>query len=175
MNLVAVLTNNGPAWVLTNRVRFEADDIGSAQKVWSADNPDGRPVANGAELTATLYYINLPTNNSDFGLKFARVLLDGEVHDQKCFWAFYPADAFNHPGPNPPPDGSQGKRPRNYFYYYMQTQAGAPTKTQHGPFYKGDAEHWGTSEFEPWPPYRYFAAYSQTSRHPQGKTFPSQG
>jgi hypothetical protein len=140
LNLVAVLTNNGPAWVLTNRVRFEADDIGSAQKVWSADNPDGRPVANGAELTATLYYVHLPANNSDFGLKMARVKLDGAVHDEKCFWAFYPADAFNYPG-CPPWSASLTNhpmfnemdeetrarydpyRPPNYFYYYKQTAA----------------------------------------------------
>jgi len=60
------LANDGPAWAQTYRVRLEVDDIGSAQKLWSANNPDGRRVAIGSELTATLYYIHLPTNNSDF-------------------------------------------------------------------------------------------------------------
>jgi hypothetical protein len=141
LNLVAVLTNNGPAWVLTNRVRFEADDIGSAQKVWSTDNPGGRPVASGSELTATLYYINLPTNNSDFGLKFARVLLDGEVHDRKCFWAFYDADAYNYPGCSGPPynehDPQPGMHltPPNYFFYYMQTPAAVHSPCCNSPTY----------------------------------------
>ncbi len=131
----AVLTNNGPAWALTNRVRFEADEISGSTPSWSPDHPGGQPTASGSSLFATLYYTNLPPNNSAFGLKFGRVRLDGEVHDEKCFWVFYLADAFNYPGCSDP--NEDPKTPPNYFYYYRQTPAnyGSP---EYG--YRGKSE-----------------------------------
>jgi hypothetical protein len=152
LNLTAVLTNNGPAWVLTNRVRFEADEIPDSTQGWSTNNPNGRPIANGSELSATLYYANLPPTNSAFGLKFARVTLDGKVSDDKCFWVFYQADAKNYPGCGDPDDD---RTPPNYFYYYLQTSANCGS-----PDYGPDYAYGGHSAAKlPWeqagPAYRY--------------------
>ena len=129
VTFIGRLTDYGPAWVLTNRVKFDADDIPGSTKTWDVANPGGRPIANGSDLTATLYYTTLPENNSAFGLKFGRMTLDGAEVDQKCFWAFYDADAYNWPGCGLPYDtenpypGMQ-YTPPNYHYYYMQTAAG---------------------------------------------------
>ena len=131
VTFIGRLTDYGPAWVLTNRVKFDADDIPGSTKTWDVANPGGRPIANGSDLTATLYYTTLPENNSAFGLKFGRMTLDGAEVDQKCFWAFYDADAYNWPGcrdwisSNPEaqiPDIDKTRQP-NYFHYYMQTEA----------------------------------------------------
>lgn len=119
-------------------VRFEVDDIPGSSEAWHTDNPNGRPTANGSEFTATVTFTTLPADNSSFGKKFARVLLDGQVVDSKCWWAFYTADAYNYPGaPTPPPDVNDTSQlpeafwiPRNYFYYYMQTEAGAGCRSE---------------------------------------------
>jgi hypothetical protein len=166
----ATLTNNGPAWAITNDVRFEADDIAGSVKSWDASNPGGRPVAAGSDLVATLYYTNLPPSNSAFGLKMGRLKLKAEVVDEKCFWVFYPADAFNYPGgPSRPPDLEDPDQlpaayhiPPNYFYYYMQTTARAGS-----PLY----EWRGSMTTAPWaasgPPY---TSYVEAARERTGKT-----
>jgi hypothetical protein len=130
VELHASLTNNGPGYATTNHVRFDVDDIPGSTKTWHTNNPNGRPIANGSDLSATLYFTNLPPSNSAFGLTFARVFLDGAAVDQRCFWVFYTADAYNYPGsPTPPRLDEPSEQPAafyippNYFYYYMQTKA----------------------------------------------------
>ena len=135
VTFIGRLTDYGPAWVLTNRVKFDADDIPGSTKTWDAANPGGRPIANGSDLTATLYYTTLPENNSAFGLKFGRMTLDGAEVDQKCFWAFYDADAYNYPGCADPDE--YPKTPPNYFFYYRQTPANYGTP-EYG--YRGKSE-----------------------------------
>jgi hypothetical protein len=121
----AILTEGGPARAVTNYVRFQADAIAGSLQTWWPRNPGGRPWAWGNRLFATLTYFGLPLDNSAFGVKMARVKLLGETKDSKCFWTFYLADAYNHPGGHPTPDPEEPpkKVEPNYFYYYRQTSA----------------------------------------------------
>ncbi len=157
--LRAHLTGGASAEKIVDLVRFEVDDIPGSSKAWHTDNPNGRPTANGSEFTATVIFTTLPADNSSFGKKFARVLLDGQVVGSKCWWAFYTADAYNYPGaPTPPPDVEAPTQlheayyiPRNYYFYYKQTDAwyGSP-----GFYYPR------SQETLPWqkagPPYPYY-------------------
>jgi hypothetical protein len=161
LQLVAIVSNSAPAWPLTNLVRFEVDEIPGSTKTWGPNNPGGRPEAWGSALFATVFFTNLPPNNSSFGTKFVRLKLAGEIRDTKCFWVFYPADAYNYPGCPPSTYSDPDKqdpwfdryRPPNYFFYYMQTTAkyGSPLFDYRGSHETRPAEH-PTLQ----PPYPYY-------------------
>jgi hypothetical protein len=150
---------------LTGCVRFEVEAIGDSNLQWGAAG--GLGIYNGSgQFTNTATFHGLPTSNGAFGPKIARLFINNrwELDSQQQIRVFYPADAFNHPVGAP----SYGNRPRNYFYYYMQTAAGIPS-TAYGPFYDGHEDKWGQSHWEPQYPYRYYGAYHQTQRHPPGQ------
>jgi len=98
-------------------------------------------------------FTGLPANNSDFGVKQVRLRVTGSTafDVDRMVKVFYNADAFNWPGAPDPNEDPPSEA--NYFHYYMQTDAGSPTKTEHGPFYQG------SSFCQEFPPYRYYAAY----------------
>lgn len=88
---------------------FEVDPIGSSTLTW--DRPGGKATVSGDFITATATFTGLPENNTDFGLKKARVKHDGNNAGEAEFEVFFPKNEKNHPG-----DGS-GVTP-NWFYYW---------------------------------------------------------
>ena len=158
---------------LEGRAKFEVDAVVDSELKWENEN-GGLGIhdpASGAFRNLAEFRM-LPTSNSAFGPKNARLLVEElwGLDSQQQIHVFYPADAFNHPGGTP----SYGNRPRNYFYYYMQTDARIPP-TAYGPFYDGHEGQWGQSRWELQYPYRYYGAYHQTRRHPPGQYIPAPG
>ena len=100
------------------KFRFDIDQIVDSQMEWGPGNPGGQPTFAGSELRATVTFTNLPSNNSDFGLKTTRVLFDDEVAAEASFEVFYSGTARNHfdveNNPNFP----------NWFIYYRQNFGG---------------------------------------------------
>jgi hypothetical protein len=75
-------------------------------------------VYSGGAFKVKAIFEGLPTNNSDFGEKEVRMIVDGcasqdDMYDIKVF---YTATATNHPG-------GTATDP-NWFYYYMQNAGG---------------------------------------------------
>lgn len=77
---------------------FEVDTIGSSTFAWDAANPGGKATVSGDFITATATYTGLPQNNSDFGLKKARMKFDGNNAGEAKFEVFFPKYEKNHPG-----------------------------------------------------------------------------
>ena len=100
------------------KFKFDIDEIGDSQMRWGPDNPGGQPTFAGSELRATVTFTNLPSNNSNFGLKTTRVLFGDEVAAEASFEVFYSGTARNHfdveNNPNFP----------NWFIYYRQNFGG---------------------------------------------------
>jgi hypothetical protein len=105
------------------KYKFVVTGVGDSAMAWDAANPVGAPTINGDFIEATVRFTNLPTQNSAFGPKIARVLFRGFPAVDQSFEVFYRTLATNHPGN---PAGTL-----NWFYYWMQTPAnltaGAPT------------------------------------------------
>jgi hypothetical protein len=95
-----------------SKFSFELDSIGDSSFAWNAANPKGKAVVNGDFITATATYTGLPKNNSDFGLKRARVKYDARNAGEAPFEVFFARDARNHPG-------SDSNNP-NWLYYYSR-------------------------------------------------------
>jgi hypothetical protein len=96
------------------RYKFEVDSIGDATFAWDNENTGGKGTVSGDTLTATATYTGLPKNNSDFGLKKARVIHDTEKVGEAGFEVFFTRDATNHP---------QGQTDSaNWFYYWQDGQ-----------------------------------------------------
>ena len=91
---------------------FEVDAIGNSTFAWDAANPQGRPSVSGDFITATATFTGLPQNNSDFGLKKARLKYDAANVGEAIFEVFFPRDATNHPL------GQAGSA--NWFYYWQE-------------------------------------------------------
>jgi len=91
---------------------FEADAIGNSTFAWGAANPEGKSSVSGDFITATATYTGLPQNNSDFGLKKARIKYDAATAGEAIFEVFFPRDATNHPL------GQVGSA--NWFYYWQE-------------------------------------------------------
>ena len=95
---------------------FEVDTIGNSTFAWDAANPGGKVTVSGDFLTAIATYTGLPQNNTDFGLKKARVKHSGNNVGEAKFEVFYDAKAKNHPGGVPVHT--------NWFHYYKQNLGG---------------------------------------------------
>jgi hypothetical protein len=93
---------------------FEVDAIGNSTFAWDAANPAGTATASGDFITATATFTGLPQNNTDFGLKKARVKHGGNNAGEAKFEVFFPKDAENHPELGPYQNG----RPQNWFKYW---------------------------------------------------------
>jgi hypothetical protein len=89
---------------------FEVDTIGSSTFAWDVANPGGKATVSGDFITATATYTGLPQNNTDFGLKKARVKHGGNNAGEAKFEVFYPKDETNHPG------GQAGSK--NWYHYW---------------------------------------------------------
>jgi hypothetical protein len=93
---------------------FEVDNIGSSNFVWDVGNPGGKVTVNGDYITATATYTGLPQNNTDFGLKKARVKYGSNNAMESKFEVFFPRDAKNNPGL------TNTSSAENWFYYWNQ-------------------------------------------------------
>jgi hypothetical protein len=91
---------------------FEVDSIGSSTFSWDVANPSGKATASGDFLTATATFTGLPQNNTDFGLKKARIKHGTANVGESKFEVFYDAKAKNHHGGN--------LAHTNWFHYYKQ-------------------------------------------------------
>ena len=112
INLKAQVDPSGCAAGMRDRVTFVVDPIGDSTMAWAAANPDGKPTVNGDFLEAVVTFTGLPATNSDFGLKVARLMLDGTEHQTKSYEVFFPRDEKNHPG------GQTGSP--NWYHYWSQ-------------------------------------------------------
>lgn len=97
------------------KLTFALDSIGNSTFAWDAANPGGKAIVSGDFITATATYTGLPKNNSDFGLKIARVKHGISNAGETRFEVFFPKDCMNHPG-----EGS-GTVP-NWFFYWKDGQ-----------------------------------------------------
>lgn len=95
---------------------FEVDGIGASAFAWDAGNPGGKASGSGDFITATATFSGLPQNNTDLGLKKARVKYDSSNAAKAEFEVFYSAKAKNHPG------GVFSHT--NWFHYYKQNAGG---------------------------------------------------
>ncbi len=112
-----------------NKFKFELDGIGASSFAWKTpENTGGKVSASGDFITATATYTGLPSNNSEFGLKKARVKYDGNQVGEAKFEVFFLRDVTNHPQLGPYP----GPRPKNWYYYWRQVYG-----TQHVMEYGG--------------------------------------
>jgi len=109
----------GMSQSIQDKFKFEVDAVGDSVKAWDAANPEGKPTVNGDFLTATVTFTTLPTNNSHFGNKKARVIVDGQKAAEKEYEVFFPTYATNHPN-----DIGSDPDSRNWYYYWKQTSAG---------------------------------------------------
>jgi hypothetical protein len=96
--------------------KFEVDSIGNSTMGWAGNN-GGKVTVNGDVITATATFTGLPTNNTDFGKKKARLLYNGSKAAENEFEVFFPKVAQNHPENGP----YTGSRPPNWFFYWLQT------------------------------------------------------
>lgn len=104
---------------LATRFTFSVDGIGNSTLAWDDANPQGRAEVNNSRLQAKATFTGLPSLNSDFGLKTARLLFDGTVFTDAKLEVFYLATATNHPPSQDPYDFSEGDTP-NVFFYSVQ-------------------------------------------------------
>jgi hypothetical protein len=97
------------------KLTFALDTIGNSTLAWDAANPGGKATVSGEFITAKATYKGLPLNNSDFGLKTARVKHGSSNAQEARFEVFFPQKGVNHPG-----EGS-GRVP-NWFFYWKDGQ-----------------------------------------------------
>jgi hypothetical protein len=104
---------------------FEVDTIGNSTFAWDGANPGGKATVSGDFITATATYTGLPQNNTDFGLKNARVKFGGNNAGEAKFEVFFPRDATNHPS------SSANATWPNWMFYWLQTVTplGSPAPT----------------------------------------------
>lgn len=102
----------------SDRCFFKLPTITGSNFAWDAANTDGKSSDSGEHLIAKATYTNLPTNNTDFGLKQAEFSCDGDdsILPKNDFEVFYPATEKNHAGGDP-------AHP-NWFHYYRQNEGG---------------------------------------------------
>jgi hypothetical protein len=110
---------------------FELDTIGNSTFAWDGANPGGKATVSGDFITATATYTGLPQNNSDFGLKKARLKHSGSNAGEAKFEVFFPIDTSNpgricnHPGGqmntwNPATRTLALGDVPNWYYYWRQ-------------------------------------------------------
>jgi len=93
-----------------NAFRFDVEAVGDSTLAWEATNPNGQPTINGDFLEATVTFTGLPTSNSGFGLKTAKVKFYSEEVPTE-FEVFFAKEENNHPGTG---NGSTS----NWYYYW---------------------------------------------------------
>jgi hypothetical protein len=111
---------------IQDQFKFEVDTIGNSTMAWDTANPGGKVTVSGDYITAKVKFTGLPQNNSDFGKKKARVMLNGSKTIEKEFEVFFPRDTKNHPGVG------SGTTP-NWFYYWGQVMGGSHDLQYGGP------------------------------------------
>jgi hypothetical protein len=147
---------------LEGRAKFEVDAVVDSELKWENEN-GGLGIhdpASGAFRNLAEFRM-LPTSNSAFGPKIARLLVEGlwGLDSEQQFRVFFPADAYTYPGcpervadPNFDPEGTHDKYiPSNYFFYYSQI----PSVVYGNPQF----HYLGSRETKPWmtdPPYPYY-------------------
>jgi hypothetical protein len=152
----AVRPNEQPAFdYLEGRVKFEVDAVGDSELKWENENgglgihdPSSGAFRNLAEFRM------LPTSNSAFGPKIARLSVDDlwGLESEQSFRVFFPADEYNYPGCPPVSDPEIDRFvPPNYFFYYSQI----PSVVYGNPQF----HYLGSKAPKPWmndPPYPYY-------------------
>jgi hypothetical protein len=102
-----------------DKFKFEVDAVGESTMAWETGNENGKATVNGDFLEAKVTFTGLPENNSDFGKKKARVVVDGQKAEEKEFEVFFPAYEKNHPN-----DIGDEPESMNWYHYWKQTSAG---------------------------------------------------
>ncbi len=103
------------------RYKFIVMGVGDSVMAWDPTNPLGQPTISGDVLEAKVAFAGLPTNNSAFGPKTARLAFGGVPVVDQSFEVFFPTQHTNHPG------GQYGSP--NWYYYWMQTPANKTNNT----------------------------------------------
>ena len=117
MNLKVKIDPPGLASKIVNYCQFTVDNVsGSITPKWAPANTNGLPTVSGDYLTATVTFTNLPSLNSQFGWKTARLLYgDQSVKPEIAstqYGVFFTKYAQNHPNCSTCPDCP------NWFYYW---------------------------------------------------------
>ena len=97
------------------RYKFLVTSVGDSTPSWHAANQEGQPTFDGDILEARITFTGLPSSNSAFGPKIARLLFAGQPLIDQNFEVFFRKVMANHPG-------SPSYAP-NWYYYFMQTPA----------------------------------------------------
>ncbi len=92
--------------------KFTVVDIMGSTKAWNSANSGGKPTLKGSDLEATVKFTTLPTQNSSFGKKEAKVFYKGIKVIANDYEVFFNKTATNHPG------GTTGNP--NWFYYWKE-------------------------------------------------------
>jgi hypothetical protein len=105
---------------------FTVDTIGNSTMAWHQDNPGGKATVSGDTLIATVTFTNLPSSNSAFGKKTAKITCTGSfgtIEKSTDYEVFFPKNATNHPS-----NASNSNWP-NWMFYWLQTitPLGSPT------------------------------------------------
>lgn len=114
ITLSASVSPSGAIDLLKDNAVFEVDDITGSTKTWHTNNPNGKATVDGNLLKATVTFTGLPTNNSSFGKKTAKITCSGNglsFEKTNDYEVFFQKDATNNPGTNP--SGNP-----NWFYYW---------------------------------------------------------
>ena len=93
--------------------RFEVESIGDSLLVWDNVNQGGEASIEGNRVTAHATFEGLPTENSAFGNKQARLFLGDALLAKQSFEVFFPKNGSNHPETESDPAS-------NWFYYWSQ-------------------------------------------------------
>lgn len=112
IQLRARVEPSGRAAEAQARVRFEVEAVGGSTLSWEGDAGGSPTSVNGDFLETVATFTGLPANNSEFGLKTARLFLDNGEVDTRTYEVFFPRDATNHPGGN--------SAAPNWFHYWEQ-------------------------------------------------------
>ena len=123
LNLKASVNPSSILSKIKDSVSFTVDNIPGSTMQWSTQNPNGKASVNNGFLCATVTFTGLPSQNTSFGLKTARVWCDGVEQDKQNYEVFYPKEAKNHPV------CSNCQACPNWYYYWKQTPANGANTT----------------------------------------------
>jgi hypothetical protein len=94
-------------------LKFDVDPVGDSVMTWQTGNEGGKVTVEGDYIKATVKFTGLPTKNSSFGKKKARVMYAGRKAAESNYEVFFPKSGINHPG-------SGYVTAPNWFYYWRQ-------------------------------------------------------
>lgn len=112
ITLRARVDPSGRVGIAKPRVKFSVPDIPGSTLTWDGAGDGSATTIHGAMLESVATYTGLPPNNTDFGVKVARLFKDGGEVGTREFEVFFPRDATNHP------DGNSAAP--NWFHYWSQ-------------------------------------------------------